>query len=157
MLNQSKDALKRWQGFDQAIDRWLKERHQLIILLTDFAAHPNFENSQVKTIGKLRAFNTLLIDYISAGHFEFYQRLIEEGEEYNDTKSLYYSKKVLASIDSSTGIALEFTEKYENPDFHGLSQLQEDLSTLAESLESRFAGEDKLIGLLHRAHLNQKS
>lgn len=148
MLNQSEDALTRWKGFDEAIDRWLDERHELIVMLTGFAAHRDFNDPD--SANKLNSFNTLLIDYISAGHFEFYQRLIEEGEEYNEVEGIKYSKTILAGIDASTGLALKFTEKYETA--NNLTSIEADISSLAESLETRFEAEDQLIDLLHGVH-----
>lgn len=155
MLNKSSDALQRWKGFDQAIDRWLDERHELIILLSDFAARPDLSHSTPQLADKLETFISLLIDYISAGHFEFYQQLMEEGREYRDAQAVETGARLLTIINVSTQKALEFEAKYgpSSP----LVDLATDLSDLAENLASRFTAEDQMISILHDAHLARKT
>ena len=153
MLRRSASALEKWKGFDKAIDRWLDERHHLIIQLTDFAADHDFKESTPEVEEKLKAFASLLIDYISAGHFEIYNRLIEEGEEFDDTEALLNTAPLLESIDQSTEEALKFNEKYD--DLANLSSCANDLSLLAEALAVRFDAEDQMINSLHDAHLRQ--
>lgn len=155
MLNQSQQALQRWKGFDQAIDRWLEERHQLILLLSDFAARRDFAADSPQLSRRLGAFKSLLIDYVSAGHFEFYQRLLEEGREFEDEQALVLGGKLLRSIESSTRMALAFDEKYDSGGDR--SDLEEDLSELAEALAARFGAEDQMISVLHDVHMAGKS
>lgn len=151
MLKQSAAAISQWKGFDEAIDRWLDERHELIVLLSKFAENHDFKGADEKTIGQVQAFTTLLIDYISAGHFEFYNRLIEEGQEYNDASAVAAAPALLEAIDTSTQAALDFNEKYQSP--QSLEDLAGDLSDLAEKLVDRFDAEDQLIQTLHGNHI----
>lgn len=151
MLTLSQEALQRWHGFDQSIDRWLEERHELIILLSDFASRREFCNTNPQLVEKLHLFRSLLIDYISAGHFAIFQRLLEEGRTFEDHRAVEHGCRLLASIQPSTRLALAFDEKYEN--FPGTSDLVADLSTLAEALVSRFHIEDQMIGILHDRHM----
>jgi regulator of sigma D len=153
MLKRSADAIVKWKGFDQAIDRWLDERHKLILQLSDFAADHNFSLCTPEVEDKLRAFIAQLIDYVSAGHFEFYQRLVDEGREFDDVEALANIGSLLEAIDISTQCALDFNEKYEQID--DLSECVADISDLAESLVTRFDAEDQMINSLHRAHLRQ--
>ncbi|KJS04060.1 MAG: hypothetical protein VR73_15315 [Gammaproteobacteria bacterium BRH_c0] len=155
MLDQSSDALQRWKGFDQAIDRWLDERHELIVLLSNFAASRDLSHRTPQLTDRLQAFISLLIDYISAGHFEFYQQLIEEGREYQDTGAVATGVRLLKIIDASTQQALEFESRYDQS--APLTDLAADLSELAETLASRFTAEDQMISILHDAHLARKT
>lgn len=151
MLQQSHDALERWKGFDKAIDRWLDERHELIVLLSEFAAHHDFDDDDGDIKRRIDHFQTLLIDYVSAGHFEFYQRLIDEGVEYDEKDSVEKANELLEQIEASTQSALDFNDKYEYLD--DLADMGRDLSRLAEALVSRFQAEDEMIDSLHRAHV----
>lgn len=155
MLNKSSDAIQRWKGFDQAIDRWLDERHELIVLLSEFATRQDLSHTTPQLTDKLQAFISLLIDYISAGHFEFYQQLIEEGREYQDAEAVETGVRLLKIIDVSTQQALEFEAMY-GP-CSPLTDLSSDLSDLAETLASRFTAEDQMISILHDAHLARKT
>ncbi len=150
MLRLSNEALKRWKGFDQAIDRWLEERHQLIVQLTDFASDHDFRDNDPQLIRRLGSFRAILIDYVSAGHFEFFQKLLEEGREFNDETGIQLGAKLLQVIEPSTVKALDFDEKYEKSP--GVSRLAADLSELGEALATRFIAEDQMISVLHDAH-----
>lgn len=155
MLNKSSDALQRWKGFDQAIDRWLDERHEVIIMLSAFADRHDLSHATPQLGDKLQVFIALLIDYISAGHFEFYQQLLEEGREYQDAGAVETGVRLLNIINISTQQALEFEAKY-GPSAE-LTELSADLSDLAENLASRFIAEDQMISVLHDAHLARKT
>ncbi len=153
MLKKSATALEKWKGFDEAIDRWLEERHHLILHLSRFADNHDFEESNPQVEETLQAFTALLIDYVSAGHFEFYHRLIKEGREFGDLKAVVDAAPLLKAIEASTEEALRFNEKYDNsPD---LTECASDLSTLAEAMAVRFDAEDELIENLHYAHTGE--
>jgi regulator of sigma D len=151
MLKRSTDAIAKWKGFDNAIDRWLDERHQLIVKLSEFASDRDLSGNG--SPARIQDFLSLLIDYVSAGHFEFYQRLLEEGTEFEDTAAVAAAEKLLKTIDQSTQSALDFNEKYDAA--APLNSFADDLSELAEGLVQRFAAEDQMISTLHRAHLAQ--
>ncbi len=155
MLNRSQEALRQWKGFDEAIDRWLEERHDLIVLLADFASHRPFHSGDHRLLDKIDSFTSLLIDYVSAGHFEFYQRLIDEGRDFGDHASVNRAGELLTRIEESTRVALDFNDRHgEKPD---LETFPDDLSRLAEALEERFESEDWLISTLHMVHMDQQS
>ena len=153
MLRRSSQAIEKWKGFDKAIDRWLDERHHLILQLSEFAADHDFEQVSPQVTEKIHGFTSLLIDYISAGHFEFYQQLVAEGREFGDEDAVTNSRPLLEAIDISTEQALAFNEKYE--DLSEVSEFADDLSSLAETLVTRFDAEDEMIARLHRAHVEQ--
>jgi regulator of sigma D len=56
-------------------------------------------------------------------------------------------------IQPSTEAVLDFNDKYLETD--DLDSLSVDLSTVGEALELRFECEDKMIEVLHNAHLHQ--
>src|SRR5690606_39385821 len=83
MLKRSTDAIAKWKGFDNAIDRWLDERHQLIVKLSEFASDRDLSGNG--SPARLQDFLSLLSYYVSAGPSEFHQRLREEGTQYAAT------------------------------------------------------------------------
>ena len=56
-------------------------------------------------------------------------------------------------IQPSTEAVLDFNDKYLATD--DLDSLARDLSVVGEALEQRFESEDKMIEVLHNAHLEQ--
>ncbi|MFC6977385.1 Rsd/AlgQ family anti-sigma factor [Microbulbifer taiwanensis] len=101
----------------------------------------------------MRQLCQLLVDYVSAGHFEVYEQLIREGQAFDDKQGLEQARQLYKDIDKTTDIAVDFNDKYQETD--DLSSLVSDLSQLGEALESRFSSEDQMIALLHTAHKNQ--
>jgi regulator of sigma D len=99
---------------------------------------------------KLRSFCQILVDYVSAGHFEVYDQLIKEGREFDDAEALQEASKLYDTIDTTTERLLDFNDKYLETD--DISSLTADLSHLGEALEVRFSTEDRLISVLHTSH-----
>lgn len=149
MLESCRNAQERWGGVHQLIDRWLNERHQLIeaysVLTTQ--AHDQTKATPLQ-------FCQILLDYVSAGHFEVYEQLIQEAESFNDTRALELAKQIYPRIESITNQALKFNDSIDNGDLreHGLSTA---LAILGQQLHERFELEDCLIEVLHNAHREQ--
>lgn len=146
MLEHCKSAKERWGGVSEIIDRWLQERQELLVQFCQLTANPQAEAAPAK----LQAMCQILVDYVSAGHFEVYDQLIREGEEFDDEEALNQAEDLFKQIDSTTEIVLDFNDKYLETD--DLDALPADLSAIGEALESRFAAEDHMIGVLHIAH-----
>jgi regulator of sigma D len=95
----------------------------------------------------------VLVDYVSAGHFEVYEQLIQEAREFNDG-GLELAAKVYPRIEQTTGVALNFNDRVDGRLLteDDVRELFTELSKLGEVLESRFEMEDFLIEHLHNAH-----
>lgn len=152
MLENCKSARERWGGVSDIIDRWLKERQDLLVLFCNLSQQKQ-ENFDEETESTLRRFCEIVVDYVSAGHFEVYDQLAKEGREFADEASLTKAKQHYQEIDNTTEQILDFNDKYQETD--DLSSLVDDLSTLGECLASRFEAEDMLIALLHNAHKDE--
>ena len=144
MLEKCRSARERWGGVNEIIDRWLKARQDLLVLLLESGDE---SDSRAQT---LESFCQVLVDYTSAGYFEVYDQLIKEGHAFRDEAGLDTAKSLFAIIDDTTEVILDFNDKYEATD--DLSTLQQDLSRLAEMLAVRFEAEDRMIAVLHLAH-----
>ncbi|AQT60896.1 MAG TPA: Rsd/AlgQ family anti-sigma factor [Cellvibrio sp.] len=149
MLENCKSAKERWGGVSEIIDRWLEERQQMLV---QYCALSGLDQdlSDLQRGEKLRSFCQILVDYVSAGHFEVYDQLIKEGREFDDADALQEAGKLYDVVDTTTEKLLDFNDKYLETD--DLSSLTNDLSLLGEALEVRFSAEDRLISVLHTSH-----
>ena len=95
-------------------------------------------------------FCQILVDYISTGHFEVYEQLVKEGDEFKDTEGLEVAEELYKVIDATTEQILDFNDKYQTPD--DLKTIATDLSQLGEQLSTRFEAEDCMINVLHTSH-----
>lgn len=146
MLESCKTAEERWGGVHQLIDRWLDERRQLIHAFNALRDAPSANN-------RLRDFCDLLVDYASAGHFEIYQQLIREAEDFNDSAALDLIGQLYPRIETITRLSVDFNDQHAGPAGDSDSaSLPEDLSALGSLLRERFELEDCLIEVLHNAH-----
>lgn len=149
MLENCKTAKERWGGVSEIIDRWLEERQEMLVQYCALSGL-NEDLSDVQRGEKLRGFCQILVDYVSAGHFEVYDQLIKEGREFDDADALQEAGKLYDVVDKTTEKLLDFNDKYLETD--DLVALTPDLSQLGEALEIRFSAEDRLIAVLHTAH-----
>lgn len=149
MLENCKTAKERWGGVSEIIDRWLEERQAMLV---QYCALSGLDQdlSDLQRGEKLRSFCQILVDYVSAGHFEVYDQLIKEGREFDDADALQEAGKLYDTIDTTTEKLLDFNDKYLETD--DVSSLSADLSHLGEALEVRFSAEDRLISVLHTSH-----
>lgn len=146
MLKDLQSARERWGGVSEVIDRWLKERQELLVRYCDVSDNPTAADAGQK----LQSTCQILVDYVSAGHFEVYDKLIKEGRDFEDDEGLKTGEALYHSIDLTTEKILDFNDKYLETD--DLTSLPEDLSELGVSLANRFEAEDQMIEVLHNAH-----
>ncbi|WP_370980666.1 sigma D regulator [Agaribacterium sp. ZY112] len=152
MLENCKNAQERWGGVSDIIDRWLEERQQLLIDYCNLSEEvEKIDNTICGT--KLVALCQILVDYVSAGHFEIYDQLVKEGQELNDTEGLKEAGGLYKKVDKTTEFILDFNDKYQETD--DLDAIENDLSQLGEVLATRFESEDRMIEVLHYAHQDQ--
>ncbi|WP_075186989.1 Rsd/AlgQ family anti-sigma factor [Teredinibacter haidensis] len=148
MLDNCKTAQERWGGVTDIIDRWLNERQQVLVIycqLSEMAEDPLHGTGEL-----LRSMCQLMVDYVSAGHFEIYDQLTQEGKDFGDETALSQAKKLFATVDKTTELILDFNDKYQEID--DLESLHSDLSQLGETFATRFEAEDRAISVLHTAH-----
>jgi regulator of sigma D len=146
MLENCQSAKERWGGVSEIIDRWLQERQDLLVRYCDLPQTPEENESSEKVQGLCQ----ILVDYVSAGHFEIYDQLIKEGREFDDKDALKEASQLFIRIDNTTEYALDFNDKYLATD--DLTSIDTDLSKLGEILASRFEAEDRMIEVLHISH-----
>ena len=124
MLESCQNAQERWGGLHLMIDRWLQERQQLV---RAFKALNADKHAPAANANDLQGFCEVLVDYVSAGHFEIYEQLMQEA-------------------------ALAFNDHCDNGDARDSQSLHAELEQLGGLLQERFELEDCLIEVLHNAH-----
>lgn len=130
----------RWFETDEIIKHWLKERQALLILYYELCRlvcshHPQTAKAM------LPKFCQILIDYVSAGHFEVFEKLADAEAKCLPEVSL--DRDLLVKILGTTHMALLFNDKH-SP-LKDFATLREDLSALGEQLADRMKWEDLLI------------
>lgn len=153
MLENCKTKEERWDGVNALIERWLAERQELIVLYCSLSGSQNYSPNSVNAKNKLRDFCQILVDYVSAGHFEVYDQLAKEAEEFEESATELLNA-TMPEISLSTQAALEFNDRFDaDEDISSVSDdLKLQLSALGELLVSRFELEDRLIDELHNSH-----
>lgn len=155
MLDSCTTAQERWGGVHKLIDRWLAERKQLVEQYTGLRQAT--ETNQA-TPSVLESFCDILVDYVSAGHFEVYEQLIREAEEFQDQGGLALARQLYPRIEKITQSAVQFNDQYGKTGSDGDATLmQGKLLQLGALLNERFELEDCLIEVLHTAHQDMLS
>lgn len=149
MLENCRNAKERWGGVSDIIDRWLEERQELLVRYCNLSEDRR-KTRRAEYPVQLQGLCQILVDYVSAGHFEVYDQLIKEGREFDDQDALKEASTLFSKIDSTTEIVLDFNDKYLETD--DLTTIASDLSQLGETLASRFEAEDRMIEVLHISH-----
>lgn len=146
MTGRSKKIQERRSNTSDVINHMLVERGQLLGLLLRIS---DLKNRELKDSDQelLDEFCQVLVDYIAAGHFGLFDRIIKKQERRKNVAEL--ALRIYPEIDETTQTALNFNEKYD-PKNGGkdLAELQRDLSELGEELASRIELEDRLINRL---------
>ena len=144
MLESCQNAQERWGGVHLLIDRWLQERHELVRAYDALGAKPEVlgENRE-----SLQEFCGVLVDYVSAGHFEIYEQLTSEAKAFEDKRGLELAETLYPRIDVITEKLLAFNDLCDAGNC-----VAEKFKELGGLLHERFELEDCLIEVLHTAH-----
>lgn len=153
MDNKNLQPNEFWPWVHERIKHWLEARRVLLITFCELSNIKDFRDQDLRQVQLLQTFCQQLVDYISEGHFEIFEQLINEGHLFNDAEALASGKKLLPAIYSLTDLILDFNDKYLATD--DCSSLAIDLSNLGENMAQRFEIEDSMVNILHSAHYQQ--
>jgi regulator of sigma D len=146
-----KQATQERRGRGQEmVAKLVSERTEMLALFCRLAGVESYapENKPVQKL--LQEFCQILVDYIAAGHFALYERIVEGTERRREISQL--AEKLYPRIAETTDVALDFNDKYDCEDHcEALDGLSADLSRLGEQLAARIELEDKLLaGMIGR-------
>lgn len=153
MPHRNSDPESQFRAVEELLTRWLKERRELLGRYTEIVVALDSNPEQSVMTSRQQALCDLLMDYVSAGHFEVFNQLLNEAETFADGSGAL-AQKLIPEIGDTTEVILAYEEKY-GASGAGGGKLKRDLSALGEVLESRFVLEDRLIAGLHNKHRRQ--
>ena len=150
MLDGCRDAKERWGGVHDLLDRWLHERHELVKQYMSANGIEDFQKQSDTPVDlKIKELCQTLMDYCSAWHFEIYEQLLREAEEFDDGSADIIAQQA-PKLEINTQALVDFNDKYDTQFCE--SDLIVDLSNLGQLLDARFELEDVLIKDVHEAH-----
>jgi len=159
MLENCTTIQERWNGVDKLVGQLLNERQELLVLYCSLCGvqpvtkgNDRSTGEGVRSQAKIKRFCAILVDYVSAGHFEVYEQLLREADAFKQD-GIGLLARYYPVIERSTELAVAFSDKH--ADSADTRTLSRDLSRLGESLEARFEAEDILIESLHIANRAQ--
>lgn len=137
---------ERRRGTRDAVSKMVRERADVLSLYWRLAGLDPFADGgkHASLQQLLQEFCQLLVDYIAAGHFSLYERIVNGTERRRELANL--ASELYPRIAETTTTALDFNDKYDStkqPDITG--SFKRDLSFLGEELAVRIDLEDKLI------------
>jgi regulator of sigma D len=150
MSHQNNDPMQQFNAVEELLTRWLKERRALLGKYTEIIVTLDINLNSAMLEQQQEALCELLVDYVSVGHFEVFNKLINEAESFDDG-SCALAEKLLPAIGDTTEVIMAYEEKY-GDDQGNQEKLKRNLSALGEVLETRFVMEDQLIAGLHNRH-----
>lgn len=131
------------------VQRWLQERQALIVQMMALSDEQRRAADAAPLADRVAAFCEILMDYVSAGHFEIYDELLAEAEK-RDSRLLADGQSLFQRLQPTTDAVIRFNDIYEDPrDTEALAWLSHELSILGPELENRFAIEDRMLAVLH--------
>jgi regulator of sigma D len=159
MLERLEQAQEQWGGSHSIIDNWLAERQELLVQYYQVAGCAPYDRKDhaLPDLAQIQAFCQIMLDYLSAGHFEIYDDLVQQCEK-KGPESVKLAQSLYPRIAESTDLALDFNDKYADSNSDNLLEdFDKDLSVLGEALEVRFELEDELIHNLYANHTTEEA
>ena len=146
MTAQSQQPQERRSGTQKMLQRFLAERQDLWILYCRLAGlEPYAKRGPARE--RLEEFCQILMDYVAAGHFALYERILEGRERRKSVARL--AAELYPRIAETTQFFVDFNDRYDQLNDEQLQQeLSSDLSQLGERLATRIELEDRLIAEL---------
>ncbi len=99
--------------------------------------HPSYE--------QMSEFCSLLVDYLSRGHFKVYPKILTIMENVS-SRRLTVARRLIPRIENTTEYLLKFDEKYSGELDEGIMRnWRKDLAYVGQWLEIRFKHEDRMV------------
>ncbi|SFR19395.1 MULTISPECIES: sigma D regulator [unclassified Enterobacter] len=157
MLNQLESLTERVGGSNKLVDHWLHVRKHLLVSYYHLVGiKPGKESFTELDEKALDDFCHNLVDYLSAGHFSIYERIISEME---GTSPLLAATQIYPLLEANTQqIMAYYDSSLENAiDDENCIAFQQALSGIGEALAQRFTLEDQLIVLAFDFNLHESA
>ncbi len=148
MLNRLDKTRQELAGKSSAIDAWLSARQDLLIQYVSLISQRSGCQKCLPPCTDVRNFCQSLVDYVSAGHFEIYQNVVDAMEQASG-RSLSLVNRIVPRLEQNTAELMQFIDTFcEVQDAELLLTLDAELNQLGPQLEERFRLEDRLVKAL---------
>jgi regulator of sigma D len=149
MSKQISVTKERRHGSQDLVGKLVAERTEMLATFCRLAGIEPYSANDKSVQTLLQEFCQILVDYVAAGHFAVYERILEGKERRQEVADI--AAEVYARIAQSTDMALDFNDKYDCEDHcTALDSLSRDMSKLGEELALRIELEDKLLSAMAR-------
>ena len=132
-------------------DGLVAERTEMLVLFCRVAGLEPYtiEEDKEAAAAALQQFCQVMVDYIAAGHFSLYERIVNGTERRKTISDM--AEKLYPRIAETTEAALKFNDKYDCDNHCVVDEtLHDDLSRLGEELAVRVDLEDQLLKAMAR-------
>lgn len=135
---------------DHLTESLVTERTEMLVLFCRVAGLEPFNDAKKRqnAAAALQQFCQVMVDYIAAGHFSLYERIVNGTERRKKISDL--AEKLYPRISETTEVALDFNDKYDCDESDISADLGSDLSRLGEELAVRVELEDQLLSAMRR-------
>lgn len=154
MLTRLEQTQQKYGGANTVIDTWLAERQELLVQYCKLAGLPPYDQDArvLPDVNNVNEFCQILVDYLSAGHFEVYNDIVKQCQEHGP-ESAKLAETIYPQISATTSELVDFNDKYTAMNVKAdLSSFDSDLSVIGQILEDRLELEDELIHTLYSKH-----
>jgi len=149
MSTTSSAAKERRRGSLDLVGKLVTERTEMLATYCRLAGIEPYSATDKSVQTLLQEFCQILVDYVAAGHFAVYERILEGKERRQEVADI--AAEVYERIARSTDMALDFNDKYDCEDHcTALDSLSKDMSQLGEELAVRIELEDRLLTAMAR-------
>ncbi|WP_100657776.1 Rsd/AlgQ family anti-sigma factor [Alteromonas flava] len=144
MLSTTEHKTSRGYEVSVVLNNWLNERQQLWVdycSIAGLTANKSSESSPLPSNRQLASFCELMMDYVSAGHFEIFDILASEDPNGEALRESLYPQLL-----KTTDQALEFNDAYGGvEEIINPAMFERAVARLGETLAVRFELEDRII------------
>jgi len=150
MTGETVQQTERRAATDHLAESLVTERTEMLVLFCRVAGLEPFNEvkNRKNAAASLQQFCQVMVDYIAAGHFSLYERIVNGTERRKKIADL--AEKLYPRISQTTEAALDFNDKYDCEESEISDDLGDDLSRLGEELAVRVELEDQLLSAMRR-------
>ena len=150
MTGETVQQTERRASTEHLMESLVTERTEMLVLFCRVAGLEPFSetNNRKNAVSALQQFCQVMVDYIAAGHFSLYERIVNGTERRKRIADL--AEKLYPRISQTTEFALDFNDKYDCDESEVSADLGDDLSRLGEELAVRVELEDQLLSAMQR-------
>jgi regulator of sigma D len=111
MPHRNSDPKQQFDAVEDLLTRWLKERRELLGKYTEIVVALDSSLDDEKLKQRQQGLCELLVDYVSAGHFEVFNELLNEAETFADGSGAL-AERLMPTIGDTTEVIMAYEEKY---------------------------------------------